>query len=85
MHLFGQLAPMEALQQALPGLPLIEDAAQEQGAKRNGAGIGAIGLAAPTSFYPSKNLGAAGDAGAVVTRDDGLAKRIRALRNYGSE
>jgi len=85
VHLFGQLAPMEALHQALPGLPLIEDAAQAQGAKRRGASIGASGLAAPTSFYPSKNLGAAGDAGAVLTRDAELAKRIRALRNYGSD
>src|SRR5437868_281267 len=85
VHLFGQLAPMEALQQALPGLPLIEDAAQAQGAKRRGASIGAAGIAAPTSFYPSKNLGAAGDAGAVVTRDADLAKRIRALRNYGRD
>src|SRR6185295_16982646 len=85
VHLFGQLAPMEALQQALPGLPLIEDAAQAQGAKRRGASIGASGIAAPTSFYPSKNLGAAGDAGAVLTRDADLEKRIRALRNYGSD
>ncbi|HVE83114.1 MAG TPA: DegT/DnrJ/EryC1/StrS family aminotransferase [Myxococcales bacterium] len=85
VHLYGQMAPVEALQRAVPGLTLIEDAAQAQGATRNGAGIGAAGLAAPTSFYPSKNLGAAGDAGAVLTRDGALAKRIRALRNYGSE
>ena len=85
VHLNGQLAPMEALQRALPGVTLVEDAAQAQGAKRNGAPIGGVGIAAPTSFYPSKNLGAAGDAGAVLTRDDHLARRIRALRNYGSD
>lgn len=87
VHLFGQCAPMEkvdALAKA-HGLLVIEDAAQAQGAKRNGTTAGAFGLAAGTSFYPGKNLGAFGDAGAVTTSDDAVAKKIRALRNYGSE
>jgi dTDP-4-amino-4,6-dideoxygalactose transaminase len=83
VHLFGQVAPMEALLKL--GVKLVEDAAQAQGAKQNGKGAGAFGAIAGTSFYPGKNLGAYGDAGAVMTNDEGLAKKARALRNYGSE
>jgi dTDP-4-amino-4,6-dideoxygalactose transaminase len=75
---------IEALARAR-GLTVIEDAAQAQGARRRGRAAGTIGRAAGTSFYPGKNLGAYGDAGAVTTDDDALAARVRALRNYGSE
>jgi len=87
VHLYGQMAPTERLEAlaAAHGLTIIEDAAQAQGARRGGHLAGAWGLAAGTSFYPGKNLGAYGDAGAVTTGSDDLARRIRALRNYGSE
>lgn len=83
VNLFGQIAPFEDL--AGSPVPLIEDAAQSQGARRNGRRSGSFGVAAGTSFYPAKNLGAYGDAGAVVTDDPVLAERIRTLRQYGSE
>jgi dTDP-4-amino-4,6-dideoxygalactose transaminase len=86
VDLYGQVAPMEEIAR-LAGkhdLVVIEDAAQAQGATRHGTGAGAFGLAAATSFYPGKNLGAYGDAGAVTTNSDGIAEKIRALRNYGS-
>jgi dTDP-4-amino-4,6-dideoxygalactose transaminase len=87
VHLFGQMAPIERLGE-LPQareLAIVEDAAQSQGAARNGMQAGSVGVAAGTSFYPGKNLGAYGDAGAVTTNSDPIASRIRALRNYGSE
>ncbi len=84
VHLYGQTAPMDALRSALPeSVLLIEDAAQSQGARHNGRGSGALGDVAATSFYPGKNLGAYGDAGAVVTDSDAVADRARALRNHG--
>jgi dTDP-4-amino-4,6-dideoxygalactose transaminase len=84
VHLYGQMAPMELLAEAAgPGVILIEDAAQSQGARRNGRRAGSIGLAAATSFYPGKNLGAYGDAGAVTTSSGEVADRLRALRNHG--
>jgi dTDP-4-amino-4,6-dideoxygalactose transaminase len=87
VHLFGQCAQMEPLVELarLKNLHLIEDAAQAQGAKRHGKDAGNFGAMAGTSFYPGKNLGAYGDAGAVVTPSAELAKKVRALRNYGSE
>ncbi len=87
VHLFGQLAPMEdvlALAQARD-LVVLEDAAQVHGARRHGLHAGRFGVAAATSFYPGKNLGAAGDAGAVLTTSDQLAARLRAIRNHGGE
>ena len=86
VHLYGQMAPMAPLVElaAERGLAVIEDAAQAQGATQDGRGIGALGFAAATSFYPGKNLGAYGDAGGVVTDDDNLADRIRSIRNHGS-
>jgi dTDP-4-amino-4,6-dideoxygalactose transaminase len=66
-------------------LAVIEDAAQAHGAKYKGIKAGGFGRAAGFSFYPGKNLGAMGDAGAVVTNDDALAQKVRLLRNYGSE
>jgi len=87
VHLYGQPADMTALA-ALGrerGIPVIEDAAQAQGARYQGRRAGALADAAGFSFYPGKNLGALGDAGAVTTDDDALAERIRLLRNYGSK
>jgi dTDP-4-amino-4,6-dideoxygalactose transaminase len=80
VHLYGQMAPVERL--AVDGLPIVEDAAQCHGATRNSRVAGSSGVAA-TSFYPSKNLGAYGDAGAVVTNDDAIAYKVRALANHG--
>jgi dTDP-4-amino-4,6-dideoxygalactose transaminase len=86
VHLYGQIAPMEELAAIAggAGAALVEDAAQAQGATRHGTGAGGFGAAAGTSFYPGKNLGAYGDAGAVLTRSAEIDARVRALRNYGS-
>ncbi|WP_305784087.1 DegT/DnrJ/EryC1/StrS family aminotransferase [Symbioplanes lichenis] len=80
VHLYGQLAPVERLHTA--GVAVVEDAAQCQGATRHGRGAGADGIAS-TSFYPGKNLGAYGDAGAVVTADEELATTVRTLGSHG--
>jgi len=85
VHLFGQMAPIAALAAAAPGALLIEDAAQAHGASQDGAPVGTRSVAAATSFYPGKNLGAYGDGGAVLTSSGAVAERIRALRNYGSD
>jgi dTDP-4-amino-4,6-dideoxygalactose transaminase len=87
VHLFGQMADMEAIGEiaAAHGITVVEDAAQSHGARRNGRGNGGFGEAAATSFYPGKNLGAYGDAGAVLTSRDEIAARVRKLRNWGSE
>jgi dTDP-4-amino-4,6-dideoxygalactose transaminase len=81
VHLYGQLAAVERL--VPTGLAIVEDAAQCQGATRHGAGPGTHSFAAATSFYPGKNLGAYGEAGAVLTRDEAVAARLRRLRNHG--
>jgi dTDP-4-amino-4,6-dideoxygalactose transaminase len=84
-HLYGQLAAIEriaALCRAA-GVPLVEDCAQSHGARRTGRQGGSFGAVGCFSFYPTKNLGALGDGGAVVTTDDGLAAELRALRQYG--
>ena len=85
VHLFGQMADMVALRElaAARGLAIVEDACQAHGATRDGLTAGAAGLAGAFSFYPGKNLGAMGDAGALVTDDAELAARIRALREHG--
>lgn len=85
VHLFGQMPDMDALcaAAARAGLAVIEDAAQAHGATWRGRRAGSIGTAGCFSFYPGKNLGAFGDAGAVVTADAGLAERIRCLRDHG--
>lgn len=86
VHLYGQPAEMDAICSIAKkhNLFLIEDCAQAHGATYKGQKIGRFGNAAAFSFYPGKNLGALGDAGAVVTDDDKLAEIIRALGNYGS-
>jgi dTDP-4-amino-4,6-dideoxygalactose transaminase len=82
VHLFGNVAPVEEIE-AL-GVPVLEDAAQAAGSGGDGGRPGALGTAATFSFFPSKNLGAFGDGGAVVTRDDEIAERVRMLRFHGS-
>ena len=86
VHLFGQMAPMGRLRELAgrAGVVLIEDAAQSHGATQHGKPSGSFGLAAATSFYPGKNLGAYGDGGAVLTDSDEIASRIGALGNHGS-
>ncbi|GGH49043.1 DegT/DnrJ/EryC1/StrS family aminotransferase [Microbacterium album] len=86
VHLFGQTAPMAALAAlaARYDLALIEDAAQAQGARSTAGRAGALGTAAATSFYPGKNLGAAGDAGAVMTDRDDVAEFVRNVAAHGS-
>lgn len=86
VHLYGQPADMDPILAIGRnyGLKVIEDAAQAHGAGYKSKLAGALGDAAGWSFYPGKNLGAMGDAGAVTTEDDNLADRVRVLRNYGS-
>jgi dTDP-4-amino-4,6-dideoxygalactose transaminase len=81
VHLYGQLADLRQL--ASLRLPLVEDACQAVGASRDGLRAGSSGVAAAFSFYPTKNLGALGDAGALITDDGTLAERARALREHG--
>lgn len=85
VHLYGQMADMRALGSlaAKHGLTILEDACQAHGAERDGLGAGAAGAAAAFSFYPSKNLGAMGDAGALVLDDEDAASTARALREHG--
>jgi dTDP-4-amino-4,6-dideoxygalactose transaminase len=85
VHLYGQMADMRALARIAEqhGLAIIEDACQAHGASRDGLTAGQGSRAAAFSFYPAKNLGAMGDAGALVTDDDELASRARALRVHG--
>lgn len=86
VHLFGHPADMEPLMQLAGerGLAVLEDAAQAHGARYKGRRTGGLGHAATFSFYPSKNLGACGDGGMVVTRDGEVAEKLRYLRNHGS-
>lgn len=86
VHLYGQTADMDPLMKLAEShkLVVIEDAAQAQGAEYKGRRAGSLGHAAGTSFYPGKNLGALGDAGAVLTNDPAIAAKVRTLRNYGS-
>lgn len=85
VHLYGQPAEMDALQAIAEqhGLKLIEDCAQAHGARYRGRRVGSMGVVGCFSFYPTKNLGAFGDGGAVVTDDEGLYQRLRGLRQYG--
>jgi dTDP-4-amino-4,6-dideoxygalactose transaminase len=85
VHLYGLPAPLARLRDLAEshGLGLLEDACQAHGAERDGLRAGAVGFAGAFSFYPGKNLGAAGDAGAVVTDDPDVADAVRALREHG--
>ncbi|WP_310379229.1 DegT/DnrJ/EryC1/StrS family aminotransferase [Flavobacterium sp.] len=87
VHLYGQLAEMDKINEIANqnNLLVIEDAAQAHGAISDFRKAGNLSNAAAFSFYPGKNLGALGDAGAVMTNDSALAKTIRSMRNYGSE
>ena len=85
VHLYGQMADVVALEEIAHrhGLSIIEDACQAHGARRDGLRAGAVGRAGAFSFYPTKNLGAMGDAGGCVTDDGEIAERLRALREHG--
>lgn len=87
VHLYGQTADMTGINEVAErcGLLVLEDCAQAQGARHRGRRAGSLGHAAGFSFFPSKNLGALGDAGAVATDDASLAETVRTLRNYGSQ
>lgn len=87
VHLYGQSCDMDLIMKIAQkhDLFVIEDCAQAHGAKYRGKVIGSFGDAAGFSFYPGKNLGALGDAGATVTNDKSLAEKVRALGNYGSD
>jgi dTDP-3-amino-3,4,6-trideoxy-alpha-D-glucose transaminase len=86
VHLYGEPADMDAIMALADrhGLKVVEDVAQAQGARVRGRRAGSLGHAGAHSFFPTKNLGAFGDAGAVTTDDAALAERLRVLRNYGS-
>jgi len=86
VHLYGQPAAMDEINAVATrhNLYVVEDAAQAHGAEYGGRRAGSLGDAAAFSFYPTKNLGAFGDGGAITTNDGALAERVRLLRNYGS-
>lgn len=86
VHLYGQMVSPTLLRDLANtyGLLIFEDAAQAHLAQREGYKAGSVGMAAAFSFYPSKNLGALGDGGMVVTQDEAIAKKLRSLRNYGA-
>ena len=87
VHLYGQACDMDPIMKTAErhGLKVVEDCAQAHGAEYKGRKVGTFGDAAGFSFYPGKNLGALGDAGAVVTDDEELAAKVRAMGNYGSD
>ena len=87
VHLYGQCADMDALMRVANqhGVPIVEDAAQAIGSRYRGRQAGTFGVAGCFSFFPSKNLGAFGDAGLVTTRDTAMAERLRLMRNHGAE
>jgi dTDP-4-amino-4,6-dideoxygalactose transaminase len=81
VHLYGRCADVDALREL--GVPVVEDASHAHGAELRGRRAGSLGAVAAFSFYPTKNLGAFGDAGAVTTNDETLAARVRELREFG--
>jgi dTDP-4-amino-4,6-dideoxygalactose transaminase len=86
VHLYGQMVSIENLVELLQGtdIAIVEDAAQAHGSRRNGSSMGSFSEVAATSFYPGKNLGAYGDAGAILSNSAVVAERVRLLRNLGS-
>lgn len=87
VHLYGQMADMERIAEIAKkhNLAVVEDAAQAIGAKHNGKSVGELGTAATYSFFPTKNLGAYGDGGMIVTNDDEVAEKSRVIRVHGSK
>ena len=87
VHLYGNPCDMDSIKKLaeVSNLFLLEDCAQSHGARYHGSHTGTFGIAGCFSFYPTKNLGALGDAGAIITSDDSLATKLRILRNYGSD
>jgi len=85
VHLYGFALDLEKLLQLKNefDLRVVEDCAQAMGSRHRGQSVGTVGQAAAASFYPTKNLGALGDSGAILTNDDGISRRATALRNYG--
>jgi dTDP-4-amino-4,6-dideoxygalactose transaminase len=83
VHLYGHPADIAGIRAAAPGIPIVEDCAQAQGALIDGRPVGGLGDAACFSFYPTKNLGAIGDGGAVTSKDAVIGERARKLRTYG--
>jgi len=83
VHLYGQSCDMTAIMEAAGDVPVLEDCAQALGARHRGRRVGAFGLAGCISFFPSKNLGAYGDGGMVVTSDEALADKLKMLRVHG--
>src|SRR5580698_4826165 len=84
VHLYGACADMDAILASAGTIPVIEDAAQSHGAEYKGRRAGSIGTIGCFSFFPTKNLGAFGDGGALTTNDENVAKKLRALRVHGS-
>lgn len=87
VHLYGQMADMEKIAEIASknNLAVVEDAAQAIGAKQNGKSVGELGSAATYSFFPTKNLGAYGDGGMIVTNDEETAEKCRVIRVHGSK
>ena len=85
VHLYGRPAPLEAIAAKCQGIPIVEDTAQAHGAMLDGRRLGTFGAAGCFSFYPTTNLGAMGDGGAVVTDDEEVAAMVRSLRHHGSD
>jgi dTDP-4-amino-4,6-dideoxygalactose transaminase len=83
VHLYGQCADVDAVLEVAGDIPVVEDCAQAHGAELRGRRAGSIGALGAFSFYPTKNLGALGDGGAVTTNDERLAERLRLVRMYG--
>jgi dTDP-4-amino-4,6-dideoxygalactose transaminase len=83
VHLFGQCADVDRLQEVVGDVPIVEDAAQAHGAQLRGRCAGTMGVLGCFSFYPTKNLGGLGEGGAVTTSDDTLAERVRMIRHHG--
>lgn len=83
VHLYGLVAPIDALKGVCEGLPIIEDCCQAHGSRMNGVHVGNAGIAGAFSFYPTKNLGAYGDGGAIITNDDKIADAAYDIREYG--